>query len=296
MDFTREPIVESVITPKEGFKLVIRSSKNTTQEEFFVDSVEVVSFGGNFFFLRSLERPKSFLVPAMDYEVLEVRETRMVLKTVGMDRTIKIGGGKPPKKVEASPSKDEETEIPEKEDAKNARLEKRRERRRQGRKRREKDEPQLTAESSETSAPEAEKQEQVVQPRPTRILPPPSRLISETIERYKEDSAFQGMFVSETEKDRSNSADDVEEDNIDVKEEGTVEHPLESDADQVSYEDPLFSDEDTDDSKDLDDADKVLEGNESPDSQKPLESEETTESTHSAENSEEAEASEVEKE
>lgn len=93
MDFTREPIIETVITPKEGFKLVVRSSKNVGQEEYFVDSLEVVSFG-NAFFLRSVEKPKSFLVPASDYEVLEVREARIVLKNVGTDRSIKIGGGR----------------------------------------------------------------------------------------------------------------------------------------------------------------------------------------------------------
>ena len=59
VDFTREPIVETVITPKEGCKLVVRSSKSSGQEEYFVDAVEVVSFGTSFFF-RSLERPKSF--------------------------------------------------------------------------------------------------------------------------------------------------------------------------------------------------------------------------------------------
>lgn len=93
MDFTREPIIETVITPKEGCKLVVRSSKSTAQEEYFVDAIEVVSFGHSFFF-RSLERPKAFLVPVSDYEVLEVREARMVLKNVGIDRTIKIGGGR----------------------------------------------------------------------------------------------------------------------------------------------------------------------------------------------------------
>jgi len=93
VDFTREPIIETVITPKEGCKLVVRSSKSTGQEEYFVDAVEVVSFGHSFFF-RSLERPKTFFVPATDYEILEVRETRMVLKNVGIDRTIKIGGGR----------------------------------------------------------------------------------------------------------------------------------------------------------------------------------------------------------
>lgn len=93
MDFTREPIIETVITPKEGYKLVVRSSKASGQEEFFVDAVEVVSFGKSMFF-RSQEKPKSFLVPTSDYEVLEVREARMVLKHVGVDRSIKIGGGK----------------------------------------------------------------------------------------------------------------------------------------------------------------------------------------------------------
>ncbi len=93
MDFTREPIIETVVTPKEGCKLVVRSSKAGGQEEYFVDSVEVVSFGSSVFF-RSQERPKAFMVPASDYEVLEVREARMVLKNVGLDRSIKIGGGR----------------------------------------------------------------------------------------------------------------------------------------------------------------------------------------------------------
>ena len=77
MDFTREPIIETIITPKEGCKLVVRSSKSAGQEEYFVDALEVVSFGGQSFF-RSLERPKAFLVPTSDDEVLEVREARMV--------------------------------------------------------------------------------------------------------------------------------------------------------------------------------------------------------------------------
>lgn len=93
MDFTREPIIETVITPKEGCTLVVRSSKGSGQEEHFVDAIEVVVFGNAIFF-RSLERPKAFLVPASDYEVLEVRETRLVLKNVGLDRSIKIAGGR----------------------------------------------------------------------------------------------------------------------------------------------------------------------------------------------------------
>ena len=78
MDFTREPIIETIITPKEGYKLVIRSSTSAGQEEYFVDAVEIVAFGHALFF-RSLERPKAFLVPVSDYEVLEVREANFDL-------------------------------------------------------------------------------------------------------------------------------------------------------------------------------------------------------------------------
>lgn len=115
MDFTREPIIETVITPKEGYKLVVRSSKAAGQEEFFVDAVEVVSFGKSMFF-RSQEKPKSFLVPTSDYEVLEVREARMVLKHVGVDRSIKIGGGKenarPPREAIVERAEPVPTPIP----------------------------------------------------------------------------------------------------------------------------------------------------------------------------------------
>ncbi len=104
MNFTREPIIETVITPREGCKLVVRSSKGVSQEDYFVDAVEVVSFGHSFFF-RSQERPKSFLVPVSDYEILELKETRMPLKNVSTERSIKIGGGReaPPRPREESP-------------------------------------------------------------------------------------------------------------------------------------------------------------------------------------------------
>jgi hypothetical protein len=109
VNFTREPIIETVITPREGCKLVVRSSKGVSQEDYFVDAVEVVSFGHSFFF-RSQERPKSFLVPVSDYEILELKETRMVLKNVSSDRSIKIGGGRdvPPRSREDSPRSSEE--------------------------------------------------------------------------------------------------------------------------------------------------------------------------------------------
>jgi len=93
VNFTREPIIETVIMPREGCKLLVRNSKGGGQEEYYVDSIEVVSFGRSFFF-RSQERPKSFLVPVSDYEVLEQKEMRMSLKNVAPERSIKIGGGR----------------------------------------------------------------------------------------------------------------------------------------------------------------------------------------------------------
>lgn len=97
MDFTREPIVETIITPKDGFRLVIRSSKNPGQEEFLVDALEVISFGSICFY-RHLERPKAFIVPASEYEVLEVRESRMPLKAPSFEGTVKLNASREPSK------------------------------------------------------------------------------------------------------------------------------------------------------------------------------------------------------
>jgi len=94
VNYTREPIIETVVTPKEGCKLVLRNSKKgNDHEDYLVDAVEVVSFGNSLFF-RSQERPKPFLLPVTDYEVVELKETKMVLKAVSHDRAIKIAGGK----------------------------------------------------------------------------------------------------------------------------------------------------------------------------------------------------------
>jgi hypothetical protein len=150
VNFTREPIIETIITPKEGCKLVVRNSKGVGQEEFFVDALEVVSFGPALFF-RSLERPKSFLVPVTDYEVLEVREIRMMLKTAPMEKGIKIGGGReahlktpkeaPPEKVfneeeaegeDGIVSPDKENSIPSADQRFDKKRDRRRHRRRRG--------------------------------------------------------------------------------------------------------------------------------------------------------------------
>lgn len=214
MDFTREPIIETIITPKTGCKLVVRSSKSAGQEEYFVDSVEVVAFGNALFF-RSIERPKAFLVPVSDYEVIEVREARLVLKNVGIDRTIKIGGGRepkpsrepiqelaaPPPELESPPEGAAER-MDSTDQRQGGRVEKRKEKRRHSRRRRGRDEaPEENLQEVKGPAPigeslpeelvtgavknSGELSQQVVPPF-SALLPPPPTLISDTIARYRE--------------------------------------------------------------------------------------------------------------
>lgn len=234
MDFTREPLVQTVITPKEGCKIVVRSSKNSGQEEYFVDAVEVVSFGPSIFF-RSLERPKAFLVPASDYEILEVREARMVLKNVGVDRAIKIGGGRdaavrggreithekhePP--VEVAKNSEQEEEDSKTEGKTDTRADKKRDRRRNARRRRGRED---TAEKD----PEEEGMgngERIELPKPiegnagvenlpltsilTSLLPPPPTLISESIAKYRENASFKDAFFSREEQVFGSSVSEI---------------------------------------------------------------------------------------
>lgn len=213
MDFTREPIIETVITPKEGCKIVVRSSKATGQEEYFVDAVEVVSFGSSFFF-RSMEKPKAFLVPATDYEILEVREARMVLKNVGLDRSIKIGGGRESSsRAPKEPAAEKAEQLVESgvaaeapTAAKGEKVDKKRDRRKNYRRRRGKDGVDEGTESeAKIPLPEPKQVEDgegnrlEVSPIPTpsvlsTLLPPPPTLISETIARYRDNALFRGAF------------------------------------------------------------------------------------------------------
>jgi hypothetical protein len=225
VDFTREPIVESVITPREGFILAVRSSKGTGQEEYFVDALELVSFGNALFF-RSLERPKNFLLPVTDYEVLEVREARLVLKNVGLDRSIKIGGGRdgamrgnrPAQQEKGEPASPQEAVAkaePVSEGRVDGKLDKRRDRRRNSRRKRGRDEtPEGEGETPQTEDGETPKTEngiilpadvpEIGAPLPvvfSSLLPPPATLISETIARYKDNALFRGAFFLKEDKE-----------------------------------------------------------------------------------------------
>jgi hypothetical protein len=211
VNFTREPIIETVITPREGCKLVVRSSKGINQEDYFVDAVEVVSFGHSFFF-RSLERPKSFLVPVSDYELLELKETRMVLKNVSSERSIKIGGGRE-NPVRSQPREPvEEAQRPEGAvEGSNAPMQdrdKKQRDRRRGRRRRgggsmdmRHDAPPSEERSEQSTAPTPEGVEKSAEEPAaapsfiSKLFPPPPTLIKETLSRYK--TSEEGTIIEE---------------------------------------------------------------------------------------------------
>ncbi|MCB1109390.1 MAG: hypothetical protein KDK64_00255 [Chlamydiia bacterium] len=214
MDFTREPIVETVITPKEGYKLVIRASSGNSDEEFSVGAVEVVSFG-NCYFFRSLEKPRAFLLPMTEYEVVESRETRTVLKKPQIDKAIKIGGGKKPDAKQEEAPKEEP---------------KKREKKRTRKRRSSKGEREASTGGEETS-----KEGEVETPPPPRrtLLPPPTSLISEHIDRYKTHLIEQGALVPEDIEEGEKAAEkelakQAEEKVVDITEKAHVPEDNES--------------------------------------------------------------------
>lgn len=231
MNFTREPIIETIISPKEGYKLLVRNSRGGSEsEEFFVDAVEVVSFGKGFFF-RSMERPKAFLVPVSDYEILEVKEARVALKNVSHERNIKIGGGREAslrhshhrepihekereqesasEETQQQPIAAEETGL---ESTGSSRMEKRRDRRRRRHRRSSEDQdwterrPQERQEQQpQEGEPKAqgggaEDEAKVSSPMFSSLIPPPPTLISETLSRYKDKEFMESSHAKEVER------------------------------------------------------------------------------------------------
>ena len=185
MNFTREPIILSVISPKEGSKLVLRNTMGGGQEDFFVDAVEIVSFANGIFY-RSLERPKSFLLPISSYEVLEIKETRMVLKSVDAEKSIKIGpGSKPSEEGRIDKSK--------------------------MRKKRRKPLPQVI----KTSEPEIKEKGGDTEDETThvsssvlkKLFPPPNTLIKEKLKRFKSEEFFEENILPSVEEEKPSEED-----------------------------------------------------------------------------------------
>ncbi len=227
MNFTREPIIETVITPREGCKLLVRNSKGGGQEDYFVDAVEVVSFGHSFFF-RSQERPKSFMVPVGDYEILELKETRMVLKNSGSERSIKIGGGRdtPPPRQQPQPQQVRvvEPEEPAEESAQDPTADRGVDKKR-GRRSRRRRTPSTSSEAKSESVSGLQQEDgvesevsgrEIGEAAPSfisKLFPPPTTLIKETLSRYKTSEA--GIIIQTKAE-------------VDAANEGIFEHPVEA--------------------------------------------------------------------
>jgi len=93
VNFTREPIIESIISARDGYKLSIKSTKFNENKEVLVDAVEIVSFGSSQFF-RCQEKPKPFIFPVADFEISEVKETRFILKNSSLEKSVRIQSSK----------------------------------------------------------------------------------------------------------------------------------------------------------------------------------------------------------
>ena len=187
MDFTREPLVETVITPREGFKLIIRITNGTSQEEYAVGAVEVVSFG-NCCCFRSLEKPQAFLLPMTAYEVIESREMRTVLKKPQIDKSIKICGGQ--KLIAKKEKESEETPKEERKKQEKKRTHKR------------------SSSRKEKETPIKKIEEEILQQRRI-LLPPPTSLISDQIDRYKNYLVEQGALFPEGAEQGGDKIEDV---------------------------------------------------------------------------------------
>lgn len=191
MNFTREPLIETIISARDGHKLSVKSSKSLDKEEYLVDAVEVVSFGNTFFY-RSQERAKAFFVPSSDYEIQEVKETRLVIKNPTIEKSVKIGGGKEAGKPPKQPSPTEEIVpvVPPVKEEELVKNDLKREKKRYRKNRKTQEDSQVVVSSENKGAEKsAEKLAAPVKvPVPgvfSHLLKPPETLISDSIERYR---------------------------------------------------------------------------------------------------------------
>lgn len=223
MYFTRDPIVETVIASREGYKLSLKSTKGAAQEVLVVDAVEVVRLGNSVFF-RNSDHSKSFLLPAADYEIIEVRETRTVLKVADLDKGIKIGGGKDgviklskPLKV---PVIEESDVIKMDEDRKEKKSSRgKSDKKADKKKTRKKSSKEMEADIAEVSKEDVsatlEASQEAMAKQSFSLIPPPTRLISEVLAQRTDDVSShvtEALFddtISDTSSDASNEFSSV---------------------------------------------------------------------------------------
>src|SRR3990167_10702335 len=87
--YKKEPIQESIISARDGHKILVKSTKHSTEGEFFVDAVEVVSFGPQIFY-RCLEKPRPFFLPASDFLIEEVKDQKVAIRHTVEGKNTKV--------------------------------------------------------------------------------------------------------------------------------------------------------------------------------------------------------------
>lgn len=179
MNFTREPLIESVISSNDGYKLrLTKITRNKEQEEdFLVDALEVVSFGSSYFY-RHREKPKSFLLPVNEYVLVQVKDTRLSLKYATVDKSIKITPDKEMKKSESRSSSGKSANQNVKEGQKEKVVDKKVQKKPSKTKVEKKE---IVKEPKSTKVVDKDQGDQTT----ARVLAPPLNLISDSLKKYK---------------------------------------------------------------------------------------------------------------
>lgn len=187
MQFTRHPIVETIITPKEGFRLQVKSPTR----EFSVDALELVLYGTTPFY-RSCEVSQPFLIPAADFEITQVREARAPLKHATYERA--KTGREAPSRESKRPAPSPQSAPKEREEIKSpGEGEGNWERRRRPRRRHISEESARSTQISPQKEAVEERQQPPKSPEPEStarqmstaydMVPPPTTLVADAIEQ-----------------------------------------------------------------------------------------------------------------
>ncbi len=201
MQFTRQPIIETIITPKEGYKLQVKGTRSD-QSDYQVDALELVLFG-TIPFYRSLEGLSPFLVPAADFTVEQMRETRAPLKHATYERAKSVKESQPrdAKKSSSSTASKDRSREPKRVDSNDApEGDAAWERRKRSRRRSPTDDSatrgNLKVGSSDGAPPSYDLSESDAPTSPGSVktydlVPPPTRFVSEVMnEQGKEGAQF----------------------------------------------------------------------------------------------------------
>ncbi len=189
MNFTREPILETIITARSGYYLLVQSISNPSSQ-FRAESVQVISFGKDSFYC-SLEKP-SFLAPVRYYEIRESKEEWIPLKGVKLESREKSGNNR-----EIS---HKELHSEEKAASDNNGMPNKNKKRDHPRRRHEekgKKEPLVPTVSDNKKVEENYSDGKESFSRFVPLIPVPTKLISDSVHRYKEQQSESGLAGKE---------------------------------------------------------------------------------------------------